>query len=227
MPSVAPETAPRGGVIPPARQTGRIKERSMEIAATNVKALRERTGLGFMDCKAALQEAKGDLDEAEKILRKKGMASSSRRSARVAAEGAVGSYIHIGGKIGVLLEVNCETDFVARNSDFQQLVKDIAMHIAASAPKVVSRGDVTRDLLEQEREIFRAQALGQGKPEKVVDKIVAGKMEKFYEENCLLEQPFVKDASVTVGELVANSIAKIGENLVVRRFSRYVLGEQS
>ena len=199
----------------------------MQIEATTVKALRERTGLGFMDCKAALQEAKGDLDAAEKDLRKKGMASSAKRAHRVAAEGLVSSYIHVGGKIGVLLEVNCETDFVARNEVFQRLVKDIAMHIAALAPKVVAREDVTPDLLEQEREIYRAQAMAQDKPEKVVERIVEGKMSKFYQENCLLEQPFVKETSMSVGEMISTSIAKIGENVVVRRFTRYVLGERS
>ena len=199
----------------------------MEIAADVVKALRERTGLGIMDCKGALQETGGDLAEAEKLLRKKGLASSSKRSARTAAEGTVASYIHIGGKIGVLVEVNSETDFVARNADFQELVKDIAMHIAASAPKVVSRDEVTPELLEQEKEIYRAQAQSSGKPEAVIEKIVTGKMEKFYEENCLLEQPFVKDTNLSVGELIAQAVAKIGENIVVRRFTRYVLGELS
>lgn len=199
----------------------------MEIAAAKVKALRERTGLGFMDCKGALRDAGGDLDEAEKLLRKKGLASSSRRSAHTAAEGAVASYIHIGGKIGVLVEVNSETDFVARNAEFQALVKDVSMHIAAAAPRVVSREDVTPDLLEQEREIYKAQAMASGKSEAVVQKIVDGKMEKFYEESCLLEQPFVKDTSITVGELLSRSVAKIGENIVVRRFCRYVLGERS
>ena len=199
----------------------------MEIAATMVKALRERTGLGFMDCKGALVEAEGNLERAEKLLRTKGMATSAKRSARIAAEGTVSSYIHIGGRIGVLLEVNCETDFVARNAEFQQLVKDLAMQIAASAPKVISREDVTRELLEAERDIFLAQARSSGKPDTVVEKIVSGKMEKFYEESCLLEQPFVKDTNVSVGDLIAQSIAKIGENIVVRRFCRYVLGEQS
>ena len=199
----------------------------MQISASDVKALRERTGLGFMDCKVALQESGGDLDEAEKFLRKKGLASSSKRAQRVASEGAVSSYIHMGGKIGVLVEVNCETDFVARNADFQQLVKDIAMQIAATSPNVVSRDQVTSQLLDQEREIYRSQALAQGKPEKIVEKIVDGKMEKFYAENCLLEQAFVKDTTISINELIANNIAKIGENIVVRRFTRYALGEQS
>jgi len=199
----------------------------MEITANLVKSLRERTGLGMMDCKSALKEAKGDLTEAEKVLRKKGLATSAKRSGRTAAEGLVSSYIHIGGKIGVLVELNCETDFVARNTDFQALVKDVAMQIAAAAPKVVSRDDVTPELLEREQEIFRDQALGAGKPEAVVDKIVTGKMEKFYEENCLLEQPFIKDTSISVSELITQNSAKIGENLVIRRFCRYVLGEES
>jgi len=199
----------------------------MEITANLVKSLRERTGLGMMDCKSALQEAKGDLAEAEKVLRKKGLATSAKRSGRTAAEGLVSSYIHIGGKIGVLVELNCETDFVARNTDFQALIKDVAMQIAAAAPKVVSRDDVTPELLEREQEIFRDQAMQAGKPEAVVDKIVTGKMEKFYEENCLLEQPFIKDTSISVGDLITQNSAKIGENLVIRRFSRYVLGEES
>ncbi len=199
----------------------------MEITANLVKSLRERTGLGMMDCKSALKEAKGDLTQAEKVLRKKGLATSAKRSGRTAAEGLVSSYIHIGGKIGVLVELNCETDFVARNTDFQALIKDVAMQIAAAAPKVVSRDDVTPELLEREQEIFRDQALGAGKPEAVVDKIVTGKMEKFYEENCLLEQPFIKDTSISVGELITQNSAKIGENLVIRRFCRYVLGEES
>ena len=199
----------------------------MEITANLVKSLRERTGLGMMDCKSALKEAKGDLAEAEKVLRKKGLATSAKRSGRTAAEGLVSSYIHIGGKIGVLVELNCETDFVARNTDFQALIKDVAMQIAAAAPKVVSRDDVTPELLQREREIFRDQALAAGKPETVVDKIVTGKMEKFYEENCLLEQPFIKDTSISVGDLITQNSAKIGENLVIRRFCRYVLGEES
>jgi len=199
----------------------------MEITANLVKSLRERTGLGMMDCKSALKEAKGDLTQAEKVLRKKGLATSAKRSGRTAAEGLVSSYIHIGGKIGVLVELNCETDFVARNTDFQALVKDVAMQIAAAAPKVVSRDDVTPELLEREQEIFRDQALQAGKPAAVVDKIVTGKMEKFYEENCLLEQPFIKDTSISVGDLITQNSAKIGENLVIRRFCRYVLGEES
>jgi elongation factor Ts len=199
----------------------------MAIEAQLVRTLRERTGLGIMDCKSALAETQGSLEEAEKLLRKKGLAASSKRAERIAAEGSVGSYIHIGGKIGVLVEVNCETDFVARNADFQQLVKDLAMQIAAANPRVVSRDEVTPALLEQEREIYRAQARATGKPDAVVEKIVDGKMEKFYAENCLLEQPFVKDTAISVGELLSQNIAKIGENIVVRRFTRYGLGEKS
>ncbi len=199
----------------------------MQISAQQVKELRERTGLGLMECKGALKESQGDVAEAEKILRKRGMAATAKRAGRTAAEGTIGSYIHIGGKIGVIVEINCETDFVGRNEEFQALVKDIAMHIAASAPRVVSREEVTPELIEQEREIYRAVAESSGKPAAVVEKIVTGKMEKFYEENCLLEQPFVKDTNVTVGELVTQAAAKIGENLVVRRFARFVLGEKS
>ncbi len=204
-----------------------VQEESMQISAQQVKELRERTGLGLMACKSALQEAAGDLEEAEKVLRKKGMAATAKRAGRTAAEGLVGSYIHVGGKIGVMLEVNCETDFVARNADFQALVKDLSMHIAATAPLVVSRDDVTPELLQQEQEIHRAVAESSGKPEAVVEKIVTGKMEKFYEQNCLLEQPFVKDTNVTVGDLVTQAAARIGENIVVRRFVRFALGEQS
>jgi elongation factor Ts len=202
-------------------------EESMQISAQQVKELRERTGLGLMECKGALKEADGDVEQAEKLLRKKGIAATAKRAGRTAAEGLIGSYIHIGGKIGVLLEVNCETDFVARNADFQELVKDLSMHIAAAAPRVVSRDQVTEEILEEEKEIHRAAALATGKPEKVVDRIVAGKMEKFYEENCLLEQPFVKDTGISVQERVTQAAAKIGENLVVRRFARFVLGEKS
>ncbi len=199
----------------------------MQISAQQVKALRERTGLALMECKSALKEAAGDLDEAEKVLRKKGMAATAKRAGRTAAEGLVGSYIHIGGRIGVMLEVNCETDFVARNSEFQALVKDISMHIAATAPRVVSRDQVTPELIQQEQEIHRAVAEASGKPAAVVEKIISGKMDKFYEENCLMEQPFVKDTNVTVGELVTQAAARIGENIVVRRFVRFALGELS
>lgn len=197
----------------------------MEISASQVKDLRERTGAGMMECKSALSEAKGDLDEAVKILRKKGLAAAAKKAGRVAAEGVVGSYIHAGGRIGVLVEVNCETDFVARTDDFQGFVKDVAMHIAASNPRFVGREEVTPEILEQEREIHKARALASGKPEAVVEKMVSGQMEKFYEEFCLLEQPFVKDTNLTVGALLNEKIAKLGENVKIRRFMRFALGE--
>jgi len=197
----------------------------MEITAAQVKELREITGAGMMECKAALAEARGSTEEAIKVLRKKGLALAAKKAGRIAAEGQVGQYIHAGGKIGVLVEVNCETDFVARTAEFQALVKDIAMHIAASNPRFVSREEVTPELLEQEREIYRAQAAATGKPPEVAEKMVAGRMEKFYEEFCLLEQPFVKDTNLTVGALVTERIAKLGENLRVRRFARFALGE--
>ena len=197
----------------------------MQITAQMVKELRERTGAGMMDCKWALGEAGGDMEKAIDLLRKKGLAAAAKKAGRVAAEGTVGSYIHAGGKIGVLVEVNCETDFVARTDQFQELVRDIAMHIAAAEPRAISRDEVTADDLERERAIFREQALASGKPEAVVDRIVAGKLEKYYAEYVLLEQPFVKDTDKTVGQLVQERIAKIGENIVVRRFARFRLGE--
>ena len=197
----------------------------MEITATMVKELREKTGAGMMDCKKALAEAEGDVEKAVDVLRKSGIAAAEKRSGRAAAEGAVGSYIHAGGRIGVLIEVNCETDFVARTDDFQQLVKDIAMHIAAAEPRYVERAEVTQEMLDHEREIFREQALASGKPEQVIDRIVEGKMEKFFSEHVLLEQAFVKDADKSVGDIVTDAIAKMGENIKVRRFSRFRLGE--
>ena len=197
----------------------------MQITAQMVKELRVRTGAGMMDCKWALGEAGGDMEKAIDLLRKKGLAAAAKKAGRVAAEGAVGSYIHAGGKIGVLVEVNCETDFVARTDQFQELVRDIAMHVAAAEPRFVRREEVTADDLERERAIFREQALASGKPEAVVDRIVAGKLEKYYAEYVLLEQPFVKDPDKTVGQLVQERIAKLGENIVVRRFTRYRLGE--
>jgi len=197
----------------------------MDITASMVKELRERTGAGMMDCKKALAEAGGDLDKAVDVLRKSGIAAAAKRAGRAAAEGAVGSYIHAGGKIGVLVEVNCETDFVARTDGFQQLVRDIAMHIAAAEPRYVAREEVTDDILEHEREIFRDQAIASGKPEQVVDRIVSGKMEKFFSEAVLLEQPFVKDTDKTMGQMVTEAVAKMGENIKVRRFSRFRLGE--
>jgi len=197
----------------------------MEITAAQVKDLRERTGAGMMECKGALTEAKGNVEEAIKILRKKGLAAAASKAGRIATEGVVGSYIHAGGRIGVLVEVNCETDFVARTPEFQTLVKDMAMHIAASSPRFVAREEVTEDVLEQEREIHRARAAASGKPPQVIEKMVAGQMEKFYEEFCLLEQPFVKDTSLTVGALLTEKIASIKENIRVRRFVRFALGE--
>jgi elongation factor Ts len=197
----------------------------MSVTPQMVKELRERTGAGMMDCKNALLETKGDMEQAIDYLRKKGLASAAKKAGRVAAEGAVGSYIHAGGKIGVLVEVNCETDFVARTDEFQELVRDIAMHIAAVDPKFVRREEVTDDVLQRERAIIRDKTLAEGKPEKVVDKIVEGRMDKYFAESVLLEQPFVKDPDKTVATLIAEKMAKIGENIQVRRFSRFKLGE--
>jgi elongation factor Ts len=197
----------------------------MSVTPQMVKELRERTGAGMMDCKNALLESKGDIEQAIDVLRKKGLASAAKKAGRVTAEGAVASYIHAGGKIGVLVEVNCETDFVARTDEFQELVRDIAMHIAAADPRFVRREEVTQDVLDRERAVQREKTLAEGKPEKVVDKIVEGRMEKFFAEQVLLEQPFVKDPDKTVGDLVTAKVAKIGENIQVRRFSRYKLGE--
>jgi elongation factor Ts len=197
----------------------------MAITAQMVKELRERTSAPMMDCKAALTETQGDMEKAIDFLRKKGLASAAKKAGRVAAEGAVGSYIHGAGKLGVLVEVNCETDFVARTDEFQELVRDIAMHIAAAEPRFVRREEVTEDVLDREREIFRDQAAASGKPANVVEKIVTGKMEKYFSEYVLLEQPFVKDSDKTVGQLITEKIAKIGENIQVRRFVRFKLGE--
>ncbi len=197
----------------------------MQVTVTMVRELRERTGAPMMECKKALVETDGDPDKAVDVLRKKGVAAAARKAGRVASEGLVHSYIHAGGKIGVLLEVNCETDFVARTDEFQALVKDIAMHIAASDPRFVERQEVTQEILDHEREIYRDQALQSGKPENIVVRIVDGKMEKFYSEAVLLEQPFVKNPDLTVGELVIGKVTKLGENIKVRRFSRFKLGE--
>lgn len=197
----------------------------MEITAALVKELREKTGAGMMDCKRALTEANGDIERAGEVLREKGLASAAKKSGRVAAEGIVESYIHGGGRIGVLVEVNCETDFVAKNDDFRNFVKDIAMHIAASNPQYVKRDEVPEEMISKEREIVRAQTLNEGKPEKIVDKIVDGRIEKFLKEICLLDQPFVKDPDKTVETLVKEKIAQIGENISIRRFSRFVVGE--
>lgn len=200
-----------------------------EITSAAVKALREKTGAGMMECKRALTEANGNEEQAVDILRKRGMASASKKSGRIAAEGAVGSYIHMGGKVGVLVEVNCETDFVARTDEFQQLVKDIAMHIAAADPRVVTREEITPDILGKEREIAREQAKNDpknaNKPDQVIDKIVEGRLGKFYEEAVLLDQPFVKDPTKSVGDLLTEKIAATGERITIRRFSRYKMGE--
>jgi elongation factor Ts len=197
----------------------------MTITAAQVKELREKTGVGMMKCKKALTDAGGDIAAAEKLLRSQGAATASKKAGRATGEGLVASYIHTGGKIGVLVEVNCETDFAARGDDFNQLVRDIAMHVAAAAPRFVRREDVPEAVLTEEREIFREQAIKTGKPEKVVDKIVEGKLDKFFAENCLLEQAYVKDQDKTVGQLITDAVAKIGENIQFRRFSRFVLGE--
>ena len=199
----------------------------MTITAGMVKELREKTGVGMMKCKQALQEADGDLGAAEKLLRKKGEAAAAKKADRATGEGLISSYIHTGGKIGVMIEVNCETDFAARSDDFQTLVRDIAMHIAAAAPRFLSRDDVTEADLNDEREIARDQAVQSGKPEAVVEKIVTGKIDKYYSQHCLLEQPYVKDPDRTVGELLHEAIGRIGENMQVKRFARFVLGEAS
>ena len=190
-----------------------------------VKDLREKTGAGIMDCKRALSEAGGDMDKALDILRQKGLAIAAKKAARETKEGLISSYIHAGGRIGVLVEVNCETDFVARNPEFQELVRDIAMQIAWSNPPFLRREEVPPSILEKEREIYRAQARETGKPEHVIEKIVDGKIEKFFSDSCLLEQPFIKDSSVPLNDLICQKIAKTGENISVKRFVRYQLGE--
>jgi elongation factor Ts len=197
----------------------------MEINAKLVKDLREKTGAGMMDCKNALVESKGDTEQAIVILRKKGLASAQKKAARVAAEGMIGHYIHAGGKLGVLVEINSETDFAARSDEFQILVKDIAMHIAAQNPLYVKREDVPGEVLEKEREIYRDQARASGKPANIVDKIAEGKLESYYEMACLYDQKFVKDPNITVKELINNLVGKIGENIQVRRFARFKTGE--
>ena len=196
-----------------------------QISAQLVKELRERTGAPWGDCKNALVEAKGDLAGAEVVLRKKGLAAAQKRAGRATTEGLVGHYIHAGGKIGVLLELDCESDFVARTDVFQTLAHDLAMHVAATDPRFLRKEEVTAEVLAKEKEIYRAQALASGKPEKVVDKIIEGKMEKFYEEVCLLEQHFIKDPSQTVGQVVASAIGKLGENITVKRFVRFKVGD--
>ncbi|MGM0367379.1 MAG: translation elongation factor Ts [Actinomycetota bacterium] len=197
----------------------------MKIKADQVKELREKSGVGMMDCKKALVETEGDMEKAEKYLKEKGLAKASKKAARATKEGIIDSYIHLGAKVGVLLEVNCETDFVAKNELFQKFVHDLCLHIAALAPLYVSKDEVPDEIVEKEKDIYVKQALNEGKPKKIVDKIAEGKMKKYYEEYCLLEQPFVKDNDIIVGELVKQHIAKIGENINIRRFTRYVLGE--
>jgi len=198
----------------------------MQIDAKAVKALREKTGAGMMDCKRALQEAGGDEEKAVIILREKGLAAASRRAGREATEGIIDSYIHLGGKIGVLVEVNCETDFVARNDEFREFVRNICLQVAASNPRYVSKDDVPPSEVDREREILRGQALREGKPEKVIDRIVEGRIGKYYQENCLLEQPYVREPEQTVSDLLSDLIARIGENIVIRRFARFAVGEE-
>ncbi len=195
-----------------------------EITAQLVKDLRERTGAGMMECKSALKEANGDLAEAEVVLRKRGIAHAGKKSSRVTKQGLIGTYIHHGGQLGVMVEVNCESDFVARTDDFKELVHDIAMHVAAADPQFVRKEDVTPEAVEKEKEIQRARALAEGKPEKVADKVVEGRMGKFYEEVCLYHQPFVKENTLTVEELIKTRIAKLGENISVARFARFKVG---
>jgi elongation factor Ts len=197
---------------------------SEKIDAKLVKELREKSGAPMGECLKALQEAKGNSEEAFVVLRKRGMASAQKKASRVTNEGAVGSYIHAGGKIAVLLELNCESDFVARTPDFQELLKDVAMHIAASDPRYVKPEDVTAEDMEREKEIYRAQAAASGKKPEIVERMIEGKMAKFYEEVCLLEQPFIKDQAVTIKELIAQKVAKLGENITVRRFARFKVG---
>ncbi|MFQ5664400.1 MAG: translation elongation factor Ts [Terriglobia bacterium] len=197
----------------------------VSLSAQHVKQLREKTGAGWMDCKAALAASGGDVEQAVAWLRKKGMATAKGKATRTTSEGSVASYVHAGSKIGVLVEVNCETDFVARTQEFKQLVHDLAMHIAAAEPRFVRREDVTAEILAKEREIYEEQARASGKPAKVAERIVAGKLEKFYEENCLYEQHFIKDDKLTIRELIDSMIAKLGENVAVRRFSRFKVGE--
>jgi len=200
---------------------------SVEITATLVKTLRERTGAGMMECKAALQEANGDLEAATTVLRKRGLAQAAKKSGRSTAEGLIGSYIHLGGKIGVLVELNCESDFVARTDDFQNLLKELALQVAAANPQYVRREDVPAEILERERSIYRAQMENSGKPAQVIDKIVEGKLGSFYESVCLVDQPSIRDPKTTVSQMIQAAIAKLGENVSVARFVRFKVGEAS
>ncbi|MCI0502147.1 MAG: translation elongation factor Ts [Fusobacteria bacterium] len=197
----------------------------MVVNASLVKELRERTGAGMMDCKKALTETEGDTEKAIAYLREKGLAAAAKKAGRIATEGVIETYVHAGGRIGVILELNCETDFVAKTDEFKELAKDIAMHIAAAKPEYLSSEEVPADIIENERNILRAQALNEGKPEKIVDKMVEGRVAKFYKDVCLVEQPFVKDSDKTISQLITEKVAKIGENISIRRFVRYELGE--
>jgi len=197
----------------------------MEISIELVKDLRQRTGAGVIDCKAALHETKGNVEAAIDYLRRKGLASAAKKAGRIATDGLVSSYIHAGGKMGVLVEINCETDFVAKTEEFQTFVKNIAMHIAAANPQYIRREEIPAEVIEKEKEIYRTQALESGKPQKVIDKIVDGKLERFYSEVCLLEQTYVRDTDLTVKEVIDAMIAKVGENVTIRRFARFQLGE--
>lgn len=197
----------------------------MEISMELIKELRQRTGAGVVDCKVALQESKGNIEAAIDYLRRKGLATAAKKAGRIATEGLIGSYIHAGGKMGVLVEINCETDFVARTEEFQNFVKNMAMHIAAANPQYIRREDVPSEVIEKEKEIYRTQALESGKPEKVIPKIVEGKLERFYSEVCLLEQTYFRDSDMTVKEVLDQMIAKFGENITIRRFARFQLGE--
>jgi len=204
-----------------------VEEDNMEINAELVKKLREKTGVGLMDCKEALKQSKGDMEKAIEYLREKGLAKLQKRTGRAASEGVIASYIHTGGKIGVLVEVNCETDFAANSKDFQEFAKDIAMQITAANPLYVKREDVPEEVKEKEKNIYRRQAIDSGKPEKIVDRIAEGKMEKFYQEVCLMEQSFIKNPDITIKQLLEGLVVKIGENIVIRRFVRFQLGETS
>ena len=197
----------------------------MNITAESVRVLREQTGAGMMDCKSALVEAAGDMNKAQEVLRKKGLAAAAKRAGRSASEGMIGHYIHPGAKVGVLVEINCETDFVAKNEDFQTMVRDVAMHIAAASPTYVTKEEVPQAIIDKEKEIYRAQAVAAGKPEAVADKIAEGKLKDFYATQCLLEQAFVKDPKITIGQLIQEKVAVIKENILVRRFARFRVGD--
>ncbi|MBL0702220.1 MAG: translation elongation factor Ts [Desulfosarcina sp.] len=197
----------------------------IKVSAAMVKQLREKTGAGMMDCKKALTECEGDVSKAVDFLRKKGLATAAKRAGRAMSEGVVASYIHMGGKLGTIVEVNCETDFVAKNEDFIEFAKNIAMHVAATNPVGIKAEDVSQEIIDKEKEIYRAQALETGKPENILDKIAEGKLKKFFKENCLLNQPYVRDPNVTISDLINGMIAKIGENITIKRFARFQVGE--